>query len=215
MIQLVHNMKIIMLGPPGSGKGTVSEKLEKDFGWFHLSPGELLREEVKKGTTIGKEIKKYIEKGDLVPDQFVVEMVKLEIKDKKDYILDGFPRTLGQAKEIHKFGIDLVLFLDVPEDEVIIRLSGRRICPKCDANFHIKYIPSKEEGKCDDCGGKLIRRKDDKPESVKERFKVYYEKTQPLIDFFTKKGILKKVDGAPAPDIVYAEVKKLVKKFKK
>ncbi|MBU1112198.1 MAG: nucleoside monophosphate kinase [Nanoarchaeota archaeon] len=208
-------MKIIMLGPPGSGKGTVSEKLEKDFNLFHLSPGELLREEVKKGTTIGKDIKKYIENGDLVPDQFVVEMVKLEVNDKEDYILDGFPRSVGQAKTIDDFGIDMVIYLDVPEKEVIERLSGRRTCPKCGAGFHIKYIPPKKEGKCDLCGSSLIRRKDDDPKSVKERFRVYHEKTQPLIDFFKKKGLLKTVDGAPPPKEVYAEVKKVVKNFKK
>ena len=208
-------MKIIMLGPPGSGKGTVSEKLEKDFGFFHLSPGELLREEVKKDTTIGKDIKKYMENGDLVPDQFVVEMVKLEIKDKEDYILDGFPRSVGQAKTIDDFGIDMVIFLDVPEDQVVERLSGRRMCPKCGAGFHTKYIPSKEEGKCDNCGGDLLQRKDDKPEAVKERFRVYHEKTQPLIDFFREKGILKEIDGAPLPAEVYANVKKVVEEFKK
>jgi len=207
-------MKIIMLGPPGSGKGTVSEKLEKDFNLFHLSPGELLREEVKKDTTIGKDIKKYMENGDLVPDQFVVEMVKLEINDKDDYILDGFPRSVGQAKTIDDFGIDMVIFLDVPEDQVVERLSGRRMCPKCGAGFHTKYIPPKEEGKCDNCDGNLLQRKDDEPEAVKERFRVYHEKTQPLIDFFREKGILKEIDGAPLPAEVYANVKKVVEEFK-
>ena len=208
------NMKIILLGPPGSGKGTVSEKLVKDFSLKHVSPGVLLREEVAKETTIGKDIKQIIESGDLVPDQLVVEIVKLEINNKNNYILDGFPRTIGQAELISEMGIDLVVSLDVPEDVVIERFSGRRVCAKCKAGYHLKYIPSKVEGVCDDCGGKLIQRDDDKPEVIKERFIVYHEKTQHLIDYYNKKGLLKTVDGTPAPEIVYENVKKVVEEFK-
>ena len=208
------NMKIILLGPPGSGKGTVSEKLVKDFSLKHVSPGVLLREEVAKETTIGKDIKQIIESGDLVPDQLVVEIVKLEINNKNNYILDGFPRTIGQAELISEMGIDLVISLDVPEDVVIERFSGRRVCAKCKAGYHLKYIPSKVEGVCDDCGGKLIQRDDDKPEVIKERFIVYHEKTQHLIDYYNKKGLLKTVDGTPAPEIVYENVKKVVEEFK-
>ncbi len=207
-------MKIILLGPPGSGKGTVSEKLVKDFSLKHVSPGVLLREEVAKETTIGKDIKQIIESGDLVPDQLVVEIVKLEINNKNNYILDGFPRTIGQAELISEMGIDLVISLDVPEDVVIERFSGRRVCAKCKAGYHLKYIPSKVEGVCDDCGGKLIQRDDDKPEVIKERLIVYHEKTQHLIDYYNKKGLLKTVDGTPAPEIVYENVKKVVEEFK-
>ena len=207
-------MKIILLGPPGSGKGTVSEKLVKDFSLKHVSPGVLLREEVAKETTIGKDIKKIIESGDLVPDQLVVEIVKLEINNKNNFILDGFPRTIGQAELISEMGIDLVISLDVPEDVVIERFSGRRVCAKCKAGYHLKYIPSKVKGVCDECGGKLIQRDDDKPEVIKERFIVYHEKTQHLIDYYNKKGLLKTVDGTPAPDIVYENVKKVVEEFK-
>ncbi len=204
-------MKLIITGPPGSGKGTVSEKLIKDFNLFHFSPGELLREEVSKNTTIGRDIKQYMERGDLVPDKFVVEMVKLEIKDKEDYILDGFPRSVGQAKEIDDFGIDAVIYLDVPEEVAVERLSLRRLCLRCGSGYHLKYIPPRKKGLCDKCGTKLTQRKDDRPKAIKERFKVYRQKTQPVIDYFKKRGILKIVDGTPEPKKVYIEVKKIVR----
>ena len=207
-------MKIILLGPPGSGKGTVSEKLVQDFGLKQVSPGVLLREEVAKETTLGNDIKKIMESGDLVPDQFVVEIVKLEIMNNDNFILDGFPRTLAQAESISEIGVDRVISLDVPEEIVIERFSGRRVCSKCKAGYHTKYIPSKEEGICDKCGGELIQREDDVPEVIKERFRVYHEKTQPLIDYYQNKGLLKTVDGAPAPDVVYESVKTVVEEFK-
>jgi adenylate kinase len=207
-------MKIILLGPPGSGKGTVSDGLAKDFNLKHVSAGELLREEVSKETTIGKDIKRFIENGELVPDKFVVEMVKLEVNEKDDYILDGFPRSVDQAKEIDDLGIDLVIYLKVPEDVVIERFSGRRVCTKGNHGYHIKYIPPKQEGVCDIDGSALIQRKDDVPEIIRERFKVYHQSTQPLIDYYQEKGLLKEVDGAPAPKIVYEDVKRVVSEFK-
>lgn len=205
-------MNMILLGPPGSGKGTVSEQLVKDFKFKHISPGEILREEVSKGTSLGKEIAKYMEKGDLVPDQFVVEAVKLEIKGSNHFILDGFPRSVDQAKAIKDFKIDLVISLDVAEEIVVERLSGRRVCPKCGASFHIKYILPKKSGVCDKCSTKLIQRKDDAPQVIKERFRVYYKNTQPVIDYYKKKKMLKSVDASPNPDVVYKNVKKLIKK---
>ncbi|MBU0457299.1 MAG: nucleoside monophosphate kinase [Nanoarchaeota archaeon] len=205
-------MKLILLGPPGSGKGTVSEKLEKDLNLLHISAGELLREEVQKKTTIGKDIKEYIDRGELVPNKFVVEMVKLEVKNKDNYILDGFPRSIEQAKEIEDLGITLVIYLEVPEKIVIERFAGRRVCKEGTHGYHIKYLPPKKEGICDQDGSPLVQRKDDKPEVIKERFRIYHQETQPLIDYYTKKSILKKVDGALAPEIVYTAVKKVVKK---
>jgi len=203
-------MKMILLGPPGSGKGTISEFLMRDYSFLHISPGELLREEVRTETTIGKEIKKFIEKGELVPDQFVVEMVKLELNGKDNYILDGFPRSIAQAESITDIPIDLVLSLEVPEALVIERFAGRRTCPKCNTSYHLKNLPPKKAGICDKCGTALIQRADDKPEVIKERFKVYHQNTQPLIDYYKKKKLLKAVDGSGMPEAVYASVKELV-----
>ena len=203
-----------MVGPPGSGKGTVSEKLEKDFNLSHVSAGELLREEVRKETTLGLDIKKILEQGDLVPDRLVVEIIKLDIKDKTDFILDGFPRTLDQANSIEDIPIDMVIYLEVPEEVVIERFAGRRVCPKCKAGYHINYLPPKQEGVCDECGTELVQRKDDVPEVIKERFRVYKEKTQPLIDYYREKGLLKTIDGAPAPAVVYKSVNQVVKNWK-
>ncbi|MBS3123464.1 nucleoside monophosphate kinase [Candidatus Woesearchaeota archaeon] len=207
-------MKIIILGPPGSGKGTISENLVKDFSAAHISPGEILREEVRKETTLGFEIKKYIEKGNLVPNQFVVEIVKLEIKEKKNFILDGFPRSLDQAEAIKDIPLDAVLYLDVPEKIVLERFSGRRTCVN-NHGYHIKYLPPKKEGLCDIDGLPLSKRKDDQPKVIKERFKVYHKNTAPLVDYYKKKGLLISVDASPSPKKVYAEVKKALKNISK
>ncbi len=203
-------MKIILLGPPGSGKGTVSERLEKVFNLLHVSAGELLREEVSKETTIGKEIKKYIEQGHLVPNQFVVEMIKLDVAEKEDYILDGFPRTVEQAESINDLAIDLVIYLDVPEDIVIERLSLRRMDPETGKIYHLKFIPPPEDIK-----NRLVQRKDDQEEVIKDRFKVYHQETEPLIEYYSNKKLLKRIDGSLPPEEVYQEVKKLVEEFKK
>ena len=198
------------MGPPGAGKGTVSECLVKEFHFLHVSPGELLREEIRKGTTIGKEIQKYTEKGSLVPDNFVVEMVKLEVKGKDNFILDGFPRTLRQAEETAELEIDLVINLEVPENVVVERFAGRRDCPKCGASYHLIYIPPKKSGICDQCGTALIQRKDDVPEVIKERFHVYNKDTQPLINHYKKKKLLQIVDASQPPEKVCADAKKVI-----
>jgi len=204
-----------MLGAPGSGKGTVSDCLVKEMKLLHISPGELLREEVKKQTPIGKEVHKYMDKGLLVPTNIVTDMVKLEVMDKKDFILDGFPRTVEQANLIEDIKIDMVISLDVPEAEVVERLSGRRSCLNCGASYHVKYIPLKKEGICDKCGTKLEQRKDDHPETIKQRFQVYNKETQPLIDYYAKKKLLHKIDASKAPKEVCKAVMEELKKFKK
>lgn len=208
-------MKLIIMGPPGSGKGTVSERLEKEFNLLHVSPGELLREEVAKGTTIGKEIKRFIESGELVPDKFVAEMVKLEVKGKDNYILDGFPRSLGQAKSIEELKIDKVIYLDVSEDEVIKRLAGRRVCERGTHGYHITFLKPKKEGICDVDGSKLVQRKDDNPRVIKQRFKVFHEQTEAARKFYEKKKILVKVDASKEPEKVWELVNKVIKEMKK
>jgi adenylate kinase len=206
-------MKLIMVGPPGSGKGTVSERLEKDFSLKQISTGVLLRKNIKEETELGKIAKSYIDAGNLVPDDLVIKMLREEIVGKDNYVLDGFPRTIPQAEAIADLEITAVINLEVPEEVVVERFSGRRMCPKCSAGYHIKYVPPKTENVCDKCDSKLIQRDDDQPETVRERFNVYREKTQPLIDYFENKGLIKNVDGAPAPDIVYADVKKVVEEL--
>jgi adenylate kinase len=208
-------VKIILLGPPGSGKGMISEQLERDYNLLHISAGKLLREEVSKETTIGKDIKRYIEQGNLVPNQFVVEMIKLDIAGKKNYILDGFPRTVEQAKAIKDLPIDLVIYLEVPEEKVIKRLAGRRVCETGEHGYHINYIKPKQEGICDVDGTKLVQRKDDTPEVIKDRFELYHKETHPLIEYYSNLGLLKKINASPAPNVVYEEVKRIVEKFSK
>lgn len=205
------SMKIILLGPPGSGKGTVADKLEKEFKFKHISAGQLLREEVAKSTTIGKDIKNIIEKGILVPDELVTQIVKLEIRNKKNYILDGFPRTVPQAQEITDLRINIVIYLDIAEKEVITRLSGRRVCSTGEHNYHLQYIPPKKTGICDVDGTKLVQRKDDAPEVIRERFRVYNKLTKPVAEYYRKKGVLKTVNAAQTPEKVYGAVKRILK----
>lgn len=204
-------MKIILLGPPGSGKGTVADRLEKEFKLKHISAGQLLREEVSKRTTIGKDIKKIIEKGELVPDELVTQIIKLEIRNKKNYLLDGFPRTVNQAKEIEELKIGLAIYLDITEKEVMTRLSGRRVCSTGEHNYNLQYLPPKKEGVCNVDGTKLIQRKDDDPKVILERFKMYNKQTKPVVEFYRKRGVLKSVNAAQRPEKVYEDVKKIIK----
>lgn len=204
-------MKLILLGAPGSGKGSISENLVKEFGYYHLSTGELLRSEIAKGTTLGKEIDALLKKGQLFPDEKMIPMVKAELRNKENYILDGFPRTIPQAEAIEDLKIELVISLEVSGSQVVERLSGRRTCPKCNAGYHIKYLPPKKAGICDKCGTALIQRADDNPETIKARFKVYYRNTHPLIEYYRKKGLLKIIDASPAPKVVWEKVKKLIR----
>lgn len=201
-------MKIIILGPPGAGKGTVAEQIQHDFGCEQISAGQLLREEVAKNTTLGRDIKKYMENGDLVPDKFVTQMMRLHIQEKDNYILDGFPRSVPQAKEIADLAIDLVLYIDVPDDIVVERFAGRRVDPETGETYHLKYVPPPKEIK-----DRLIQRKDDSPAVIKERLKVYHKSTEPLKHYYQEQGVLQTINGAPAPAEVYREAKKVVEKF--
>jgi len=201
-------MKLILLGAPGSGKGTVAEKLVRDFKLQHISMGELLRQEIKCQSALGRQIKETIEKGNLVPDHLAIEIVRVVIKDKNNYILDGFPRTAHQAKDSLDLKINKVLYLEISAEEAVNRISGRRVCEKGTHTYHIKYISSKKKGICDIDGTKLIQRKDDQEAAVRERFKVYAEKTKPLVDFYKKEGLLARINAAKSPEEVYQEIKK-------
>lgn len=211
-------MNIVLLGPPGAGKGTQGVVLSKSYQIPHISTGDILREAVKSATPLGKKAKMFMDSGELVPDEVVVGIVVDSLGQddaKKGYILDGFPRTLKQAEELDAAlkrkasGIDMALYFEIPEDIAIERLTGRRVCKKCGANFHIKNIPTKIEGICDKCGAELFQRPDDKLETVKNRLKVYARQTRPLIEYYTKKGILKKVSGALDVKDLFKELRQI------
>ena len=197
-------MRMVLLGPPGAGKGTQAVMLFEKLGYLHLSTGDILRENVKNGTEVGKKAKPFMDKGDLVPDDIVIEMMLEKInKDAigKDFILDGFPRTVYQAKKIDtelekiKLPIDLAVYFETSLKTVVFRLTGRRFCPKCGANYHIINMPPKKQGVCDKCGLELYQRKDDNEETIKKRLEVFNDQTRELIDYYKEKGILKEISG--------------------
>ena len=208
-------MRIVLLGPPGAGKGTQAVMLNERMGFLHLSTGDILRENVKKGTSIGNKAKAFMEKGALVPDDLVIEMMLDTIKgagNVKDFILDGFPRTIYQAKKIDKeleklnIPIHLVVYFRTSIDTVIFRLTGRRLCSKCGANYHIVNMPPKKQGICDKCGSELYQRKDDNEETIKNRLDVYNNQTKELIDYYKAKGILREISGDLEAKEVYKEL---------
>lgn len=197
-------MKIIMLGAPGAGKGTQAKKIAAKFSIPHISTGDIFRANIKNGTELGKKAKTYMDQGLLVPDELVVDLVvdRVNQDDCRDgYVLDGFPRTIPQAealdKALAKLGqkVDFAIDVDVPDENIVRRMGGRRACVTCGVTYHLEYAPTKKDGVCDTCGGELILRDDDKPETVEKRLGVYHEQTQPLIDYYTNAGILKTVDG--------------------
>ena len=197
-------MKIIMLGAPGAGKGTQAKMIAEKYQIPHISTGDIFRANIKNGTELGMEAKKYMDQGQLVPDELTVKIL-LDRVAKDDcangYVLDGFPRTIPQAEVLDEAlsklneSIDFAINVDVPDENMVRRMSGRRACLSCGATYHIEHVPPKKEGICDTCGQELVLRDDDKPETVLNRLKVYHDQTQPLIDFYTAKGVLKEVDG--------------------
>lgn len=204
-----------MLGAPGAGKGTQAKMIADKYGVPHVSTGDIFRANIKEGTELGKEAKTYMDKGLLVPDELTVKILLDRVaKDdcKNGYVLDGFPRTIPQAEVLDKAlaelgdAIDYAIDVDVPDENIVNRMSGRRACLACGATYHIEHIPPKQEGICDRCGKELVLRDDDKPETVKKRLGVYHEQTQPLIDFYTEKGILKTVDGTVDMKDVFAAI---------
>ncbi len=212
-------MKIIMLGAPGAGKGTQAKLIAEKYGIPHISTGDIFRANIKEGTALGKEAKEYMDKGQLVPDELTVRILLDRVgKDdcKNGYVLDGFPRTIPQAQvldnEVAKLGdkIDFAIDVEVPDENIIRRMGGRRACLKCGATYHVEHVPPKKEGICDTCGSELVLRDDDKPETVKSRLEVYHKQTQPLIDHYSKQNILRTVDGTKDMHEVFADIEKLL-----
>lgn len=199
---------VILLGAPGSGKGTVAGKIaSENANMRHVSSGDLLRGAIAKGTDAGKEAKAYMDKGALVPDALIAAMIKdvvAETQGDVTMLLDGFPRNLAQAEILEQMGapVKCAVLIDVPDEIIHDRISGRRTCPKCKAGYHVKNLPPKVEGVCDKCGEKLVIRKDDNPETVKDRLVVYHRETEPLIAYYREKGILCTVDGTTGIDNV-------------
>ena len=208
-------MKIIMLGAPGAGKGTQAKRIAEKYHIPHISTGDIFRANIKEGTELGKKAKNYMDQGLLVPDELVVDLVadRIQKDDCKDgFILDGFPRTIPQAESLDaalaKMGetMDYAIDVDVPDEDIVTRMGGRRACVGCGATYHVQFNPTKQDGICDSCGERLILRDDDKPETVQKRLDVYHEQTQPLIEYYRKAGILKTVDGTLEMDDVFAAI---------
>lgn len=208
-------MNLILLGPPGAGKGTQAVNIVEKYGVPHISTGDIFRENIKNGTELGKKAQEYMNRGELVPDELVIDLATDRISQddcKNGFLLDGFPRTVFQAEKLDEFlttkgdKIDCVINLEVAKEELITRLTGRRVCKKCGASFHIVNIPPKTEGVCDFCGGELEQRKDDTVETAENRISVYEAQTLPLVDYYQKAGCIANIDGATGLDSVFADI---------
>lgn len=212
-------MRLVLLGAPGAGKGTQAKKLIEKYGIPQISTGDLLRAAVSAGTQLGKEAKSYMDKGELVPDRVVLGMVEERLRQedcKKGYILDGFPRNVAQAEALDKMlstlnmSLDAALSVDVPFDDLMKRLTGRRTCKSCGQMYNVYFNPPEKEGVCDKCGGELFQRDDDKEETIKKRLEVYNSQTSPLIEYYSKKGILKSVNGTGSIDEIFNNICKVL-----
>ena len=208
-------MKIIVLGAPGAGKGTQAKQIADKYSIPHISTGDIFRANIKNGTELGKKAKQYMDQGALVPDELTCDLVMDRIQQddcKNGFVLDGFPRTIPQAEALDAAlgkineKMDYAIDVDVPDENIVNRMSGRRACLNCGATYHLISIPPKVEGICDRCGSEIVLREDDKPETVQKRLKVYHEQTQPLIDYYKNQGILKSVDGTQPMDEVFKAI---------
>jgi adenylate kinase len=216
---VAQQLNLILFGPPGAGKGTQAERLRGDFPLAYIATGDMLRTNVKDETELGIKAKDYMEAGDLVPDDLIVAMAaeRLREDDAQDgFILDGFPRTLDQAhaldEQLSQMGrrVTAALLIDVPDEEVIRRLSGRRVCVKAGHNYHIEFDPPKHEGVCDQDGSRLIQRDDDKPDVIKNRLRIYHEKTKPLVEYYDERGLMRRIDGTREPADVHGHIRALI-----
>ncbi|HEY68469.1 MAG TPA: adenylate kinase [Thermoflexia bacterium] len=217
-------MYLVLLGPPGAGKGTQAERLEKELHLPHIASGDLFRENLKRKTELGLLAKKYMDRGDLVPDDVTIAMVRQRLQwpdCDQGAILDGFPRTLAQAKSLDEMlaemgrRLDGVLYIAVPDEELVRRLSGRWICRRCQTPYHTVFSPPAQKGVCDACGGELYQRDDDKPETVRARLKVYHQQTAPLIDYYRRAGLLVEVDGSGDIETVSTALLKAIRSLMK
>src|SRR5215207_10818838 len=212
----MSELNLVMLGPPGAGKGTQGRRLVEDFGLAYIATGDMLREHVKENTELGKEAKEHMSGGGLVPDDLVIKMisVRVDAEDAQDgFILDGFPRNVAQADALaemldsHGRRLTAVLLIDAPNDEVIRRLGGRRVCVKAGHTYHVEFDPPKREGVCDQDGSRLEQREDDKEQTIRKRLDVYHENTEPLIEYYEEKGVLRRFDGARNPTEVHDHIR--------
>lgn len=204
------DVHVLLLGPPGAGKGTQSARLAEHFGLEHVTTGDALRANRDMETDYGTP-RAYMEAGELVPDPVVNEIVRVALEAADGYVLDGYPRNLEQAEYLDGItDLDVVATLEVPRDELVDRLTGRRVCPDCGRNYHVEYDPPAEEGVCDDCGAELVQREDDQADVVHERLRVYEENTAPVVEHYDERGVLKRIDGDRAPDAVWADLEAAV-----
>ena len=204
--------KVMLLGPPGAGKGTQAQRIVEKFSLVHLSTGDILRDEVKRGTALGQKAKTFMDNGELVPDQLIIDMIGGRIAAATDgFLLDGFPRTVVQAEELAKItDLDVAINISLSREEVVSRLTSRRVCRACGAIYNLSFRPPSDPTTCESCGGELYQRDDDREEVIQNRYDVYQSQTEPLIEFYRAKGILRAVDGAAGSDGVFGEIARIL-----